>query len=90
MTPAVAIKVAGLDDRPGGGAEPRPADWVTRAPFISQIASSPVGGVVPENVALAVAIKVAGLDDRPGGGAEPRPADWVTCAPFISTTESLQ
>jgi hypothetical protein len=42
---AVAVEVAGLDDRPAGqllGTAPIPPAWATCAPFISQIARLPL------------------------------------------------
>src|SRR5208282_2758160 len=67
---AVAVKVAGTDDRPdagrhggdvrGGGVQDRGAVHLPDCHV--------AGRVVPENVGLAVAVEVALPDDRPGAG----------------------
>src|SRR5208282_251155 len=67
---AVAVEVAGADDRPAGGGrhggDVRGGGVQDRG-AVHQPDRHIAGRVAPENVAHAVAVEVAGADDRPGG-----------------------
>src|SRR5208282_415348 len=66
---AVAVEVAGADDRPGAGrhgADVRGGGIQDRG-AVHQPDRHVAGRVVPEQVGPTVAVEVAGADDRPGG-----------------------
>src|SRR5262245_19708803 len=76
-------------DHTEGGAEPTGADWVTCAPFISQIATLPLVVSRHRMSLLPSPSKspVPAIDQLVG--TFPTPALPVTCAPFINHIATL-
>src|SRR6266849_2775275 len=89
LLPSPLKSPVSLIDQRGDAAEPTPAAPVTCAPFISQIATSPVLVFCQRMSPLPSPLKSAVPAIDHTAGTVPTPADWVTWTPFKNHIATL-